>query len=97
LITNRRIGSGCTAAITFAAVLASIVSVRAQTTNSPAAAMPPERELVIGTKEAPPFAMKASDGTWQGISIQLWRRGADESHVSYRFVEEPTVQALLEG
>jgi polar amino acid transport system substrate-binding protein len=41
--------------------------------------------------------MKASDGTWRGISIELWRRVADESHVSYRFVEEPTVQALLDG
>ena len=59
--------------------------------------MPSERELVIGTKEAPPLSMKAADGTWQGISIELWRRIADESHVSYRFVEERTVQDLLDG
>ena len=35
------------------------------------------RELVIGTKVAPPFAMKAEDGTWRGISIDLWLRIAD--------------------
>jgi polar amino acid transport system substrate-binding protein len=57
----------------------------------------PQGELVIGTKEAPPFAMKAIDGTWQGISIDLWRRIAGELQLHYRFVEEPDVQALIDG
>jgi len=56
-----------------------------------------QRELVIGTKEAPPFAMKAADGTWQGISIDLWRRVADQLHLHYRFAEEPDVQGLIDG
>ncbi len=56
-----------------------------------------QRELVIGTKEAPPFAMKAADGTWQGISIDLWRRVADQMHLHYRFAEEPDVQGLIDG
>ena len=56
-----------------------------------------QRELVIGTKEAPPFAMKASDGTWQGISVDLWRRVADPLHLQYRFVEVPDVQSLIDG
>jgi len=43
--------------------------------------------LVIGTKEAPPFAMKDSDGSWTGVSIDLWRRIADELHLRYRFQE----------
>ncbi len=57
----------------------------------------PQGELVLGTKEAPPFAMKAADGTWQGISIDLWRHVADELHLRYRFVEEPDVQGLIDG
>lgn len=57
----------------------------------------PDRELVIGTKEAPPFAMKSGDGAWQGISIELWRRVADELRLRYRFEEEPTVQGLIDG
>jgi polar amino acid transport system substrate-binding protein len=56
-----------------------------------------QRELVLGTKEAPPFSMKAADGTWQGISIDLWRRVADELHLYYRFAEEPNVQGLIDG
>jgi len=57
----------------------------------------PDRELVIGTKEAPPFAMKGSDGAWQGISIELWRRIADEKKWRYRFVEVQTVPELIDG
>src|SRR5262245_4059237 len=45
---------------------------------SPQTAGLPDRELVIGTKEAPPFAMKAPDGTWTGISIDLWRQIAEK-------------------
>ncbi|WP_262270412.1 transporter substrate-binding domain-containing protein [Microvirga yunnanensis] len=55
------------------------------------------RELVIATKEAAPFAMKAADGSWFGISIDLWRRVGDQLQLRYRFVEEPTVPGLLHG
>jgi polar amino acid transport system substrate-binding protein len=54
-------------------------------------------ELVIGTKDAAPFAMKAADGTWRGISIDLWRHVADELHLHYRIAEEPNVQGLIDG
>jgi polar amino acid transport system substrate-binding protein len=56
-----------------------------------------QKELVIGTKEAPPFAMKDAAGNWSGISIDLWRRVADELHLRYRFAEEPNVQGLIDG
>ena len=55
------------------------------------------RELVVGTKEAPPFAMKLSDGSWTGISIDLWRRIAQEQKLHFRFEEEQTVQGLIDG
>jgi polar amino acid transport system substrate-binding protein len=54
-----------------------------------------QRELVVSTKEAPPFAMKSTDGNWSGVSIDLWRRIADENKLRYRFVEEATVQGLI--
>jgi polar amino acid transport system substrate-binding protein len=68
-----------------------------QTTISPNSLPHTDRELVIGTKDAPPFSMKAADGTWQGISIELWRRAAEEMRLRYRFVEEATVQDLING
>lgn len=57
----------------------------------------PEKELVIATKEAPPFAMKQQDGGWSGISIDLWRRIAERQHLRYRFSEQATVDALMRG
>lgn len=70
---------------------------RAQVRDMAKAEIASRHELVVGTKEAPPFAMKAADGTWNGISIDLWRRVADELHLPYRFAEEPTVQVLIDG
>jgi polar amino acid transport system substrate-binding protein len=59
--------------------------------------VPPDREIVVATKEARPFAMKEPDGNWQGISIDLWRRVADQLHLRYRFMEVATVQDLLDA
>ena len=57
----------------------------------------PQRELVIGTKEAPPFAMKDADGNWTGISIDLWREVAEKLGLKFRLAEEPNVQRLVEA
>jgi ABC-type amino acid transport substrate-binding protein len=40
--------------------------------------------------------MKAEDGTWRGISIDLWRRIASQTHLRYRF-QETTLNGLTEG
>ncbi len=78
-------------AVTLAALLAQAPQTRGQNP------VPPEtRELVIGTKFAPPFAMKAEDGTWRGVSIDLWRRIANQTHLRYRF-EETTLKGLTDG
>jgi polar amino acid transport system substrate-binding protein len=51
-------------------------------------------ELIIGTKQAPPFAMKDEAGDWSGISIELWRGIAAELGLSYKF-REFDLQGLL--
>jgi ABC-type amino acid transport substrate-binding protein len=56
-----------------------------------------QRRIVVGTKEAPPFAMKTPEGQWTGISIDLWRRIAEEKGITFRFHEEETVQGLVEA
>lgn len=56
-----------------------------------------ERELVVGIKEAPPFAMRQPDGSWEGISVDLWRKAAADAGLSFRFAEEDTVTDLLDG
>src|SRR6516225_7065665 len=75
----------------FAAVLAQAPQASGESPGSPGG-----RELVIGTKVAPPFVMKSEDGTWRGISIDLWRHIADQAHLHYRF-QETTLKGLIDG
>lgn len=74
-------------------VLVPLVAVPARAAPPDAAATGPE--LVIGTKDAPPFAMQAKDGSWHGIAIDLWTRIADELHLRYRF-QPVDLQALID-
>ncbi|CAM5767913.1 hypothetical protein LMIY3S_02322 [Labrys miyagiensis] len=55
------------------------------------------REIIVGTRQVPPFAMKSEDGTWTGLSIELWQKTAAQLNLHYRFAEAPTVQDLLDG
>ena len=82
--------------ITAWALLAMLMAVRPITAQSATSAGATDRVLVIGTKEAPPFAMKAADGSWTGISIDLWHRLAEELHLRY-CLEETTLQGLIDG
>ena len=66
------------AAVGLAAGLVQASAGRAQMPEQP----PEAPELVIGTKVAPPFAMKAADGTWRGIRINLWQRIANQTRSS---------------
>src|SRR5262245_9942933 len=88
---NRQSIHAVIAALALGAVLAQAPGAVAQT---PEPSEP--RELVIGTKVAPPFAIKAEDGTWHGISIDLWRHIADQIHLRYRF-QETTLKGLIDG
>ena len=57
------------------------------------AAPPP---LIVGTKEAPPFSMKTSDGQWTGLSIDLWRQIAADLNFRFEF-RELALKQLLDG
>jgi ABC-type amino acid transport substrate-binding protein len=59
---------------------------------APAASL---RDVVVGTKEAPPFAIKGADGTWTGVSIELWGRVAEKLGLRTTFREYDTVPELL--
>ena len=61
------------------------------------AQVPPVHDpMIIGTKEAPPFAMKGPDGKWTGISIELWQDLATELKLDYQF-KEMDLDHLLSG
>ena len=54
---------------------------------TPVQAADPAGRWVVGTKEAPPFAMKQPDGSWSGISIALWEQVAGRLGISYELRE----------
>jgi polar amino acid transport system substrate-binding protein len=85
---------GFLAVLLLTATTARLAPLAATQTQTPE--QPLMRELVIGTKVAPPFAMKAEDGNWRGISIDLWRRIADQMHLRYR-LQETTLEGLTDG
>jgi len=70
-------------------LLGSCLAAPAQTPTSPPT-------LIVGTKEAPPFAMKDADGKWSGISIELWQDLAAQLNLKYQF-KEMDLEQLLAG
>lgn len=46
-----------------------------------------QTELKIGTRQAPPFSMKSSEGEWTGISIDLLRELSRDLDFDYELVE----------
>jgi polar amino acid transport system substrate-binding protein len=54
------------------------------------------KTLIVGVKESPPFAMKRLDGSWHGISIDLWRNIAAKLELTYE-LREFDLQGLLNG
>jgi polar amino acid transport system substrate-binding protein len=58
------------------------------------AALPPT-DIIVATKEAPPFAMKSEDGQWTGIAVDLWKRIANKLGMNATFKEYKTVPEML--
>lgn len=55
-----------------------------------------EQVLLVGVKEAAPFAMKDNGGQWTGISIYLWEQLANSLNYKYEFIEHD-LEGLLNG
>ena len=53
-------------------------------------------EMVIATREAPPFVMRDDAGRWHGLAISLWDAVANERQRPYRLVEADLAD-MIEG
>jgi polar amino acid transport system substrate-binding protein len=42
------------------------------------------QEIVAVLKDSPPFSFQASDGTWMGLSVEMWNRVATALHLEAR-------------
>ena len=64
--------------------------------HAAAADAPYKKQLIVGTKDAPPFSVKRQDGSWGGVGIDLWREIAKELDLEYTF-REMDLAAILNG
>ena len=64
--------------------------------NSQTSSNVTNKKLIIATKNTPPFAIKHGDGTWSGITIDLWQKIASELNISYEF-EERDLKGMVDG
>ena len=66
--------------------------------RAPAMAAGPENgsPAIVGVVAAPPFAMRAANGEWQGIAIDLWRDIADALQLRFEF-RELAIDDLVTG
>ncbi|MGB5831737.1 MAG: transporter substrate-binding domain-containing protein [Thiohalocapsa sp.] len=74
-------------ALLIATCVATSGLVRAQSAAEPDAAASVQAPLVIGTRQVPPFAMRNAEGSWSGITIDLWAQIAEQLSLDYRLVE----------
>jgi polar amino acid transport system substrate-binding protein len=75
-------------------VLAVVLCAPPLAAQSPSAAAPAPRRVVVGTHAVPPFVIRDADGTWRGISIDLWRHVAQRMHLEYEIRELPVADLL---
>ncbi len=54
-------------------------------------------KLIVGTTAGPPFAMKKADGTWEGLSIDLWQAVASVLGVQYEIQQYGTIGQSLDA
>lgn len=47
----------------------------------------PKQKLVVGVAVGPPFDIRGADGSWSGISVELWKEIAKELGLTYEFRE----------
>jgi ABC-type amino acid transport substrate-binding protein len=53
--------------------------------------------LLLGVVNTPPFAIEKADGSWEGLSVELWQEIARELGVDYELREYGSLGLLLEA
>jgi len=81
----------------FSVVLAALLQLAGVAcSQEPAQVRPHERtRLIVGLYQAPPFTIRGADGSWSGISVELWQWIAADLGVDTEF-RESTVTGLFD-
>jgi polar amino acid transport system substrate-binding protein len=85
---RKKVLANCGGLLAFWLVMLSPVTAPAQTGSAEAA------RLLVGALVAPPFMMKAENGQWEGLSIELWQELAQELAVEFEWREFQTLDEI---
>src|SRR5262249_29466932 len=88
----------CASLIAFLVIIFGMVPLLASTISGQEPATNPalgHTRLVVGLTQSPPFSMRGEDGSWSGISVQLWQWIAADLGVETEF-RETTVTGLFD-
>ena len=66
-----------------AIALATLWIVALSPTQAVAQSSSAPRPLLVGVFAAPPFSMKNAEGSWEGLSVELWEAVARERGWAY--------------
>jgi len=53
--------------------------------------------MTVGVIMAPPLAIKAADGQWQGFGVELWQALAQQIDIPYKFKEFNSLERLTQA
>lgn len=76
-----------TGLLRLALALAVLLCVEAAPSLAQAPAGVESGKIIVGTMRVPPFVLRGDDGQWNGLSIELWKKVADELKVPLEFRE----------
>jgi len=65
--------------------------------NARADDAPPARPLRVAVYDVAPYGALSPDGLFVGVSVDLWRRVAEDLHWRYDFTLVPQMEATLQG
>src|SRR5580693_2093317 len=63
--------------------------------GQPGAVQGAKQKLVVGVISTPPYSIQEDDGTWSGITVDLWKEIAGVIGVDYVFKKEENLKSLL--
>src|SRR5271157_1994489 len=56
----------------------------------------PERKLIVGVVDDPPYIIKKKGGEWTGLSVEMWKAVSRDLKVDYEF-REMTFNELIDA
>jgi Bacterial extracellular solute-binding proteins, family 3 len=82
--------------IGFGAVICLLAMLATNTRSWAAEPADSEAVQIVGLVQAPPFAMKDSEGNWEGIAVDLWRHVAHDLGLRFE-LQEMAIPDLVAG